>query len=287
MTKSIFSQENEMLRQLLVTARQQKGLTQSDVASALDKPQSFVSKYERGERRLDVVEFLEVADTLAIDPASVIVQLEAGSFLEKDITEDILKAWGITPGILTALLNQNPSLRGMLFGYVAELKLEQLWLNHPEITDCIKDDDHDRRKKGDRRIVYKGHSFVVEAKSLQASSIEHKDDGWFGKAQVDASDRREILLPSGDKVNTTLLLVGEFDILAVNVYPFEGKWDFVFASNQDLPRTTRYTPAQRKYLLASLVPVTWPPRPPFVDNLYNLLDELVEERLRKISKKTS
>jgi transcriptional regulator with XRE-family HTH domain len=285
MTKSIFSQEYDQLRHLLITARQQKGLTQGDVALALGKPQSFVSKYERGERRLDVVEFLQVANTLAVSPVSIIAQLESESFHKEDMTQDILKTWKITPRALTALMDQNPSLRGMLFGYVAELKLEELWLRHPDITECAKDDDHDRRKKGDRRIVYKDHSFVVEVKSLQTDSIEQKDNIWFGKAQVDASDRREITLPNGDQVNTTLLLVGEFDVLAVNVYSFEGRWDFVFAKNQDLPRTTysKYTPQQREYLLASLIPVTWPPRPPFADNLYSLLDELVEERARRIS----
>ncbi len=61
MTKSIFSQGYEKLRQLLIEARQQSQLTQEDVASALQRPQSFVSKYERGERRLDVIEFLQVA----------------------------------------------------------------------------------------------------------------------------------------------------------------------------------------------------------------------------------
>ena len=37
----------------------------------------------------------------------------------------ILDEWGITPEQLTALLNENPSLRGMLLGYVAELKLKK------------------------------------------------------------------------------------------------------------------------------------------------------------------
>ena len=284
MTKSVFSQEYEKFRQLLVAARQQKRLTQSDVASALGKPQSFVSKYERGERRLDVVEFLQVADALKISPISMIMQLKM-EFFPDDEPEDILEAWEITPRDLTYLLNQNPSLRGMLFGYIAEFKLEELWLRHSDITYVVKDDDHDRKKKGDRRIVYKGQSFIIEAKSLQTNSIGHVAGRWYGKAQVDASDRREIVLPNGDVVNTTLLKVGEFDILAVNVYPFERKWDFVFAKNQDLPRTKyrKYTPEQRKYLLASLIPVTWPPEPPFADNLYDVLDSLVEERLKKTS----
>ena len=40
------------------------------------RPQSFVSKYERGERRLDLIEFLEVARALSLDPARVIQELE-------------------------------------------------------------------------------------------------------------------------------------------------------------------------------------------------------------------
>lgn len=56
------------LRDLLVEARRSAGLTQADLASRLQRPQSFVSKYERGERRLDVVEFGEVANALGFDP---------------------------------------------------------------------------------------------------------------------------------------------------------------------------------------------------------------------------
>lgn len=56
------------LRKLLVTARKDAGLTQAALALRLKRPQSFVSKYERGERRLDLVEFQEVANALEIDP---------------------------------------------------------------------------------------------------------------------------------------------------------------------------------------------------------------------------
>lgn len=42
-------------------------MTQTQVADRLGKPQSFVSKYERGERRLDFTEFLELAEVLSID----------------------------------------------------------------------------------------------------------------------------------------------------------------------------------------------------------------------------
>jgi len=55
-------------RELLAEARKDAGLTQAQLSSRLNRPQSFVSKYERGERRLDVVEFAEVARALRVDP---------------------------------------------------------------------------------------------------------------------------------------------------------------------------------------------------------------------------
>ena len=51
------------------------GLTQVQLAKKLRRPQSFVSKYETGERRLDVVEFLEIAKALSADPADLIREL--------------------------------------------------------------------------------------------------------------------------------------------------------------------------------------------------------------------
>lgn len=57
----------ETFREMLVVARKAAGLTQVEVAQRLDKPQSFVSKYEHGERRLDFTEFVELADILSID----------------------------------------------------------------------------------------------------------------------------------------------------------------------------------------------------------------------------
>lgn len=45
----------------LILAREQRGLTQAQVARALNRPQSFVSKCEAGQRRVDVVELQEFA----------------------------------------------------------------------------------------------------------------------------------------------------------------------------------------------------------------------------------
>jgi transcriptional regulator with XRE-family HTH domain len=58
--------------EIVIAARKESGFTQQQLADRLDKPQSFVSKYERGERRLDVVEFLWVAKAIGIDPCSLL-----------------------------------------------------------------------------------------------------------------------------------------------------------------------------------------------------------------------
>lgn len=75
MPKSAFTRRHEHFRKLLVEARQAAGLTQVALAKKLGRPQSFVSKFERGERRLDVIEFIDVARALAIDPAQVVTNI--------------------------------------------------------------------------------------------------------------------------------------------------------------------------------------------------------------------
>jgi transcriptional regulator with XRE-family HTH domain len=77
-TKSVFTADYERFRALLVDARRKAGLTQVDIAERLSRPQSFVCKYEQGERRLDVIEFIQVANALGIDPAKFIRTLTSG-----------------------------------------------------------------------------------------------------------------------------------------------------------------------------------------------------------------
>ena len=79
MTKSAFSRQSKQFRVLLARERRTAGLTQVALAKKLRRPQSFVSKIECGERRLDVVEFLEVARALRIDPCGLIKELQGSS----------------------------------------------------------------------------------------------------------------------------------------------------------------------------------------------------------------
>ena len=76
MAKSVFTDKYERFRLLLIKARKTTGLTQLQLAAKLSRPQSYVSKYERGERRLDVVEFLDLARVLGIDACKLLKKLD-------------------------------------------------------------------------------------------------------------------------------------------------------------------------------------------------------------------
>lgn len=71
-----------ILRARLVELREAKGLTQMDIALQLGKPQSYVSKYERGERRLDIVELIAVTKVLGVDPAQLCTELACEPLFE-------------------------------------------------------------------------------------------------------------------------------------------------------------------------------------------------------------
>lgn len=62
--KTLHSAEQRRLVELLRQMRKERGLTQAQVAARLGRPQSFVSKYESGERRLDLIELRAVARAL-------------------------------------------------------------------------------------------------------------------------------------------------------------------------------------------------------------------------------
>jgi len=68
---------HELLRRL-VEAREAEGLKQTELGELLGRPQSFVSNYERGQRRLDVIEFIEIAKALGLDPVAVVRELASG-----------------------------------------------------------------------------------------------------------------------------------------------------------------------------------------------------------------
>lgn len=65
----------ELVRQALRDARLRSELRQADVAAALGKPQSYVAKVESGERRIDLVDFLNFCAAVRLDPCEVITRV--------------------------------------------------------------------------------------------------------------------------------------------------------------------------------------------------------------------
>jgi transcriptional regulator with XRE-family HTH domain len=67
--------EHELVGAVLAQARERAGLTQVQLAKLLRKPQSFVSSYERGQRRIDVLEMLRIVEALGGNPRRVFADI--------------------------------------------------------------------------------------------------------------------------------------------------------------------------------------------------------------------
>jgi transcriptional regulator with XRE-family HTH domain len=75
MSRTIHSARHEALRALLVEERKAAGLTQAAIAKKLNRYQSFVATVESGQRRIDVVEFLDLARAIGFSPVEAIGKL--------------------------------------------------------------------------------------------------------------------------------------------------------------------------------------------------------------------
>ncbi|WP_084646835.1 helix-turn-helix transcriptional regulator [Mesorhizobium sp. WSM2561] len=75
MAKTLHSKRHRRLAELLTERRKQAGLTQAAVARALGRHQPFIANIENGDRRLDVVEFLVLAEIIGFDPYEVMREI--------------------------------------------------------------------------------------------------------------------------------------------------------------------------------------------------------------------
>jgi transcriptional regulator with XRE-family HTH domain len=76
MEKSIYSEDYALFLQLLRDVRTKVGITQEELAERLKQTQSFISKVERGERRLDIVELMAFCKALGISFQYFVTQFE-------------------------------------------------------------------------------------------------------------------------------------------------------------------------------------------------------------------
>ena len=75
MPKTLRSPRQQRLLEVLIETRAASGLTQAVLAERIGRPQSFVAKYENGERRLDVVEFIEIVQAMGGEPKKAFAEI--------------------------------------------------------------------------------------------------------------------------------------------------------------------------------------------------------------------
>ncbi len=71
-SRQLHSSKYAKLREVLTNERLSASLTQAMLAERLKRPQSFVSKFEIGERHLDVIEFIDICKVLGVDPKEIL-----------------------------------------------------------------------------------------------------------------------------------------------------------------------------------------------------------------------
>ena len=76
MTKSVFSNAYRLFLNELVQTRKACHITQMRLAESLRRPQSFVSKYESGERRLDIIEVWQILNAMNVNPKTFFENLD-------------------------------------------------------------------------------------------------------------------------------------------------------------------------------------------------------------------
>ena len=71
--KTIHTEEYKVILRKLIGARKKSGLTQVELARKLGKPQSFISKIENGERRLDIIELKQIAKLYKVNVKNLLI----------------------------------------------------------------------------------------------------------------------------------------------------------------------------------------------------------------------
>lgn len=75
MTKTLFTDAHRMVVEILVKARHDAGMLQSDLARCVGKDQSYISNIERNQRRVDIIEFYDLAKAMNRSPVELFRQI--------------------------------------------------------------------------------------------------------------------------------------------------------------------------------------------------------------------
>ena len=145
---------------------------------------------------------------------------------------------GVEMADIQALMEENPSLRGYVQGYLAELMLKRNLIEKGIVAKIDKIPDRDALK-GDLLLDYKGVPITIEVKSLATASVKEDilNETWEGTVLVKNTDRKLREVEGIGTINATNLIKGEFDILAICCFAVTGQWDFAFMESRYLPES--------------------------------------------------
>jgi transcriptional regulator with XRE-family HTH domain len=87
-TKAKLADEMLSLGRVLVRVRERQGLKQAEVAARLGLPASYMSKVEKGTRRLDAIELIQVCNAMGVDPADIIRELQREIRMDREVVKN-------------------------------------------------------------------------------------------------------------------------------------------------------------------------------------------------------
>ena len=142
---------------------------------------------------------------------------------------------GFTLDDIEYLINLNPSMRGYVQGYLAELMLTRQIANMAGVTAVTKIPDRADRK-GDLEVIYLGVPITIECKSILSNTVvqDELNDSWSGIVTIKNNGWREHVV-KGESHRISSLQKGGFDILALSCYAVDGEWTFQFIEEKYLP----------------------------------------------------
>lgn len=147
---------------------------------------------------------------------------------------------GFSLSDIEGLALENPSLRGYLQGYLAELRLKERLLSCPGVSSVSKIPDSSS-VKGDFHVEYLGSTLTVEAKSFRSNSAKYDplSESWSASVQCKNPGSRLLNVVGQGLVQAVCVEERRFDVLAICTYPITGQWGFLFCPEFFLPRAEK------------------------------------------------
>lgn len=173
---------------------------------------------------------------------------------------------GVTLEDIENIATENPSLRGYLQGYVAEMFLKRKLDQMSGIDNVSKIRDHDDQK-GDFRFNWQGREVTIEVKSMATKTVREDllNGGFNARVGLQMSDAQ--VAPDGSLTRTAER--GRYDILAISAFAIGKGWDFYFIANKYLPPSPNYPER-----LSTCFTVNTANTPCLHTDLYEVLEDL-------------